>query len=289
MRIRRIASKGLDILLALIFVYLLISPRLAASSTKSALVFCANSLLPALFVYTVLSLCLISSPLIGYLSKRLGNGVIVYLLGLLCGYPIGTRLALSLYKSGRIDKKHAEYLTSFTNNASLSFVVGFVGGELLKSVRLGLLLFAYQAISSLICAGLMRLYLYRGEKIPKQDAIFTKKASPTEILFETAQNMLNICACVTFYIVIGDALCEILDTNALNGAILKSLLEFSSGAYSASFSPYPFHICALAISFGGLSVLSQVKSLASGSLSIKPYLWGKLICSCLMMLLCFVG
>ena len=290
MRIRHLISAVCDLLLALLFVYLLITPEATSASTAKALSFCANSLLPALFVYTVLAQIIVSMPITALISKRLGLGGLIFVLGLLCGYPIGAKLAISLYKNGKIDKKYAEYLTSFSNNASLSFVVGFVGRGLFKRTSFGIRLFIIQAASALIGGLIMRFLLYKNGKIPKISATISRKSSLRETLADTAQNMLNICACVVFFVVVGESISSLFALNPFLSACLKSVLEFSSGALAAAALPkYAFQLTAFAISFGGVSVLMQVKSLVDSSLSLKPYALGKLIACTVMLVLSFFG
>ena len=49
------------------------------------------------------------------------SGAYALLLGLLCGYPMGTKITSDLYGCGRINRREAEYLLTFTNHASPVF------------------------------------------------------------------------------------------------------------------------------------------------------------------------
>ena len=48
------------------------------------------------------------------------------LLGLLCGYPMGTKITSDLYGCGRISRREAEYLLTFTNHASPVFIYTYL-------------------------------------------------------------------------------------------------------------------------------------------------------------------
>lgn len=283
MKARNIFYTATDCVLVFLFVYLIVSPENASLPTKNALDFCAKTLIPSLFIYMVLSKAVISMPITARLCKAIGLGPVMLIMGTLCGAPIGAKNALSLYESGRIDKKHAEYLCSFTNNASVSFVIGFVGSELYGDILIGLRLFVYQLIASVIAAFAIKILMYGKAMPPKADIIKSRRIGLREAVSDSALTMLNICACAVFFIVAGDAISNILQLGTTANACLKSVLEFSSGCAEASkLEAFSLPICAFSIGATGLSVTLQVRSVISGKLSIKPFLSGKLISGAVM-------
>lgn len=54
------------------------------------------------------------------------SGAYALLLGLLCGYPMGTKITSDLYGCGRISRREAEYLLTFTNHASPVFIYTYL-------------------------------------------------------------------------------------------------------------------------------------------------------------------
>lgn len=286
MRLRSLFSHLFDISLMFLFVYLLVIPEKATVFTREALAFCAGSLIPSLFTCMVLAKCVVTLPITDRIASRLGVGSVVFFIGLLCGAPIGAKLAVSLYESGRIDKRYAEYLVSFSNNASASFLIGFVGTELFGSVAAGIKLLLTQAISALVAAIVMRFVIYPKGEHPKFKYDSGVRVGLRESIADGAFAMLNICACAVFFIVVGGALSSLLSLDATGDAVMRSVLEFSSGCAAASrLTSHAYAVTALAIGCGGLSVAMQVKSVIAGRLSIKPYLSGKLISCGVMMLL----
>lgn len=286
MKTRSIFSALTDSLAIILFLYLLVFPQSASEPTRNALYFCAQTLIPSLFIYMVLAKMIISLPATDRLAKRIGTGSIVFISGILCGCPIGAKMALSLYESGRIDKRYAEYLCAFTNNASVSFVVGYVGGELFGSRVIGIRLFIFQIIASAVTALLMKRFIYGKTHIKTIYSESAGRVPLREAVTDSAQTMISVCACAVFFIVAASSISGFLGLPPIWDAVLKCLLEFSSGcAAGARLDSGALGICAFSIGFTGLSVFLQVKSVVSGKLSTKPFAVGKLISATVMTML----
>lgn len=288
MKTRRLFSHIADAILLFLFIYLIIFPQNATEPTRNALVFCAKTLVPSLFIYMVLSKTLLSLPITEKIAKYIGVIPIALILGMLCGAPIGAKNAISLYESGKIEKKYAEYLCSFTNNASVSFVVGFVGSELFGDIYIGLKLLCFQFISTIITAIIMKRVIFGKEKIKKATFEKSVKVGLREAVTDSAMTMITLCACVVFFIVVGSAVSQIVRMPDDISAVAKSVLEFSSGCAFAVSSRYALQICAFAIGGTGLSVALQVRSVIANKLAMMPFLEGKLISCAVMTLLAII-
>lgn len=283
MKPSKIFSFAADSIFVLVLIYLLVFPEYASEPTRYALEFCAKTLIPSLFIYMVLAKLVITLPITDKLARHIGIAPIALLTGTLCGCPIGAKNAVSLYESGRIDKKHAEYLCSFTNNASISFVIGFVGSELFGDIYVGIRLFFYQLTASVVTAAIMRFVIYGKEKLPKAEFSSGARVGLREAVSDSAYTMLNLCACAVFFMVVGGALSRILALPPFWDAALKSVLEFSSGCAAASgVGDHAFALSAFSVGFTGFSVALQVRGVIAGKLSIHPFLIGKIV-SCATM------
>lgn len=289
MKTGKMISVLADLFFIFLFIYLLIFPQYASIPTRNALVFCGKTLIPSLFVYMVLSKIIISLPITDILMKQVGVVPFLLVIGSLCGCPIGAKNAVSLFESKKISKRYAEYLCSFTNNASISFVIGYVGNELFCDTVIGLKLFVFQILSSVITAIVMKRVLFGKEKLPTIIPTKSKKVALGEAVSDSAITMLNLCACAVFFIVCGDALSGIFKLDAVGNAVLKSVLEFSSGcASSIDCGSYALPITAFSIGFCGLSVALQIRSVTAGRISIKPFLCGKILSSSVMTVLAVI-
>ena len=282
MKLRRIIFHFADVALILFFVYLIIFPQYASEPTGASLEFCGKTLIPSLFVYMILAKTVMTLPITDKAAKIIGYESIALITGLLCGAPIGAKNALSLYESGRISKRRAEYICSFTNNASVSFVVGYVGKELFGDYKTGLKLFVFQIAASVFTALIMKFVLFGKTPLPKISANIQKRIGLREAISDSATTMLSLCACAVFFIVAGSAMSHIFTLDETKDAILRSILEFSSGCAYACKTEYAVQIIAFSLGTSGISVAMQVKSVISNKLSMRPYLYGKLISGALM-------
>lgn len=278
-----------DIVFVFLFIFMLIFPQYASDPTREALAFCAETLIPSLFVYMVLSKIIITLPIISVIGKRIGIAPIAFVIGFLCGCPIGAKNAVSLYESGKINKKYAEYLCSFTNNASLSFVIGFVGAELFGDISVGLRLALYQLISAAAAAFVLKYLIFGKSKLPKYEFSSVSRTGLREALADGAVTMLNICACAVFFIVTGNTLGGILSLPPFWNSFMKALLEFSTGCRAAVvLGKAAIPMCAFSIGFTGLSVALQVRGVIAKKLAMRPYMVGKLLNASLITLLAVI-
>ncbi len=289
MKARRIFSFCAQMITLFLFIYLLIFPQSATQPTRFALEFCGKTLIPSLFIYMVLSKMIVNTPIIHRLTSILGLESVALILGTLCGCPIGAKNAVLLYDNGQITKKHAEYLCSFSNNASISFVIGFVGGEILGDIRLGLMLLIFQITASAITAGIMKYKIFGKERLPRASQGIYNRTSLWEAVSDSAVTMLNLCACVVFFIVAGGVFTQLFSFSPAVEAIFKSTLEFSSGCAAAKSVPEcAFVISAFALGQMGGSVVLQVKSVVGNRFSVRPFLAGKFINGAVMTALAII-
>ena len=289
MKHKSILSRIYEILLLFLFVYLLIFPKNASAPTRSALEFCARTLVPSLFIYTVLSKTVFSSSLVQSAARRFGIVPITLVIGTLCGCPIGAKLSISLYESRRVDKRFAEYLCSFSNNASASFVLGFIGSELFGDALVGVRLLVYQLIASVITAAVMKRLIFGRERLPKICASITQKTTLSEAISDGGATVMGISACAMFFIVVSNAISSLLPLSGCSLAIVRAILEFSSGcSAAASLKDFAIPVTAFALGHCGASVAMQVRAVTGGRLSLRPYLTGKIISGTVMTVLAII-
>ncbi len=272
-----------DLAALLFFIYLIAFPKAAAQPTKTALEFCSATLIPSLFIYMVLSKMIITLPITEKFLDFLGLELFSLATGTLCGCPLGAKNAMTLYEQGRITKKHAEYLCSFTNNAGVSFIFGFIGNELLGDSAVAFRILIYQLSASLITSYIMKKLIFGKERLPKVIKCKVSKIGLREAVSDSANTMISICAYAVFFMVLGSVLVEFLHLKPEGEAVIRGILEFSSGCAAGAKCGYlSLPLIAFAIGQTGLCVALQVKSIIGSSLSIRPYFTGKLI-SCAFM------
>ena len=111
------------------FSALLLLPEVSAQAARDAMLLCAQTLIPSLFPFFVLSSLLIAcgasellsallSPLMRPLFGLSGTGAAALALGLCGGYPVGARTAAELVENGALSQEEGERLLAFCTNSA---------------------------------------------------------------------------------------------------------------------------------------------------------------------------
>lgn len=126
-----------------LLVFLLLHPAESLSCARAGMTLWLNTLIPTLLPFIILTGMLTHT---GHIRKLLLPfesffhifpgvsiwGGYVFVLGMLCGYPLGAKLASDLYGLHKISKKEALYLTTFCNNPSPAFIITYLCKSCLK-------------------------------------------------------------------------------------------------------------------------------------------------------------
>lgn len=292
-----------------LLLFLFFHPAEAIAASREGLKLWLNTLLPTLLPFIILTGILLHTQEIEFLfyplhtlwAKLFGLspwGAYAFLLGLLCGYPMGAKLTCDLYRSGKLCKREAHYLLGFCNNPSPGFLSAYLYSICLgKRTPLGII-FTILLLADGLCMIFFRFIVYKNNTI--SPIMQTKKETSTtpfgEIIdvsimngFETITRLGGyillfsiLSACISYYwpfsptkkmILLG--ICEV--TTGLCG------LASSNLAYSVRFL-----ISMTITAFGGLCILAQTKSVLKKDLSIFPYLIAKILNAAVTALLTLV-
>lgn len=264
------------------------SPEISRAVTDS-LGLCFDSVIPALFPFLVLSGILINNidahtlgPLTKFIRMYLGLGgasVGAFVCGLLCGYPIGAKCGVELYNSKKITSMEAENLIACANNSGPVFIICVVGMGMLKSARLGIVLYCIHVF----CAINVALLLNRYGSISVSDTVCKSdgKYSMAECVASAVHNMLTICGFVVFFSVVNKLLLPIISVLPCNiGDFVLCIPEVTNGVKhlsSSDLSPeISFALISFSLGWSGMSVHMQVKSIiGSAPISMKKYYFAK--------------
>ena len=126
---RTITAAGVLLLL----VFLLMFPQKSLYAAREGMKLWLNTLIPTLLPFLILTGILLHTNTIEKILKPFAFfwktcfglspwGAYAFLTGMLCGYPMGAKIAADLYKNGRISKREAHYLLTFSNNPSPVFL-----------------------------------------------------------------------------------------------------------------------------------------------------------------------
>ena len=274
-------------MLVLLTFFLLHIPAVVGG-VQSGMATAALSVLPALFFFAVAADLTIS--LTGGALRPLSPKASVFLLGALCGFPVGAIVCERMCASGALDRRDAERLLPFVNNASPAFLLGAVG-SLFGDRRIGVLLFLSQlAAASILC-------LPRRIKT-QSDAVNAVPPPPADAFFDavdrSVQSMLRVMALICLFSAILAVLRCYIPNNTVFAA-LALLLEIGNGAARSAelFGTSPcaaVTLCAFGCGFSGICVHMQVLSvIRSVKVRYNHFFFGKVMLSAMTAFFAFCG
>lgn len=299
--------------IVLMLLALILYPSQAVAAASDGVNLSINVIVPSLFPFFVLSSLSVELGLLDGIGRLLSrimkplfhvSGVCAgaFLLGVVGGYPVGARTAISLYTKGYTSKEETERLLSFCNNSGPAFILGVVGAGIFSSSQVGLWLYLGHVLASVLVGILFRSY-GKGNGEPrtanKQNSSKPFPLAFTDSVKGAFEGTLNICAFVIFFTVVirllfltgvigylSGLLSWVLRDLGLPKSFIESLLtgiiEMTSGVWSlrdmAASLGSKLCMAAFILGWAGLSVHCQVLSfIGSSGLSTKTYFFGKLL------------
>lgn len=255
-----------------------------SQSTLKAVELCQNIIIPSMLPVFVFNGIFIR------LSQRKASkfeGIFPIIIGVVCGCPAGIKTAVSLYESGKISKRNAEFLCLLSSPMSFSFIVGNLGNDFLCSSKRGWAILIIQFFSLVLSSLILRLFSKENDTFIAENTFKTEKASVfLPSLYDALKTVGIICTCVIFFSCLSGMICSVPFLSLKVKIMCSSLLEVTYGTYMIAQSFIPdtaFILISSLISFTGISVIIQCDSVIKGKISLNNFVYGKLI-ACLISL-----
>lgn len=258
-------------------VILIIRQQTVKESVIKSVKMCLSAIVPAIFPFMILSDFLSSSVSVRSKSAILScwsrtfrinaAGIVPFVLGNVCGFPLGVRCASDLYADGRISKDECERLIGSANNPSLAFVISGVGAGMRGSLRDGMVLYLAVVFSSVaICLISRKNAVY----FENQDESIRQNFSIVDSIKSASYSVISVCAYIIFFSIIADLVSEVIRERVIS-AVIFSLLEIGSASrYISSelkLSALSLPLNAFALGFSGLSVYLQTLAFAPSDIN----------------------
>lgn len=279
--------------LGLYLIFLLLRyPALSLQYAYTGLMLWLRKMIPTLMPFMILSGILISMnltdrfvrllhPVLHFFYGTTPNGSYTLLMGFLCGFPMGARIAGELRRKGRLSQKEAEGLLSFCNNIGPIYFLSFVVSTLSLD-RPALPFLVMYGIPLVYGIVIMRM-LPDGCKTACPDTDMTESVSPEGLLCAIDSSILSSLVGIGKlggYMVFFNLLNILfVPFNRLPSFLLhlyQCILEITSGIAGCGNS-FPYLVLIL-LPFGGFSCIAQTYSMIRGTdLSIRRYLFHKLV------------
>lgn len=84
------------------------------------------------------------------------SGMIAFITGIVCGFPLGVKVACDLYHQEKINEDQLTHLCGFSNNPSIAFTICGVGLGIFGSAHIGIMLFFSCTASAVLCGVIFR-------------------------------------------------------------------------------------------------------------------------------------
>lgn len=295
-RIRRLCAAACAAALLLL---LALRPQRYAAACAEGIALWAKVVLPALFPFLVLTAWIARSSMIVGLGRKLSPllrrcglpaaSAGAFLLSIVSGYPVGSRVVADLQRRGEIDRADAEKLSILCSTSGPMFILGSVGSAMFGGGKAGAVLLSAHLFGVLAVALPVLLFRNRSAAAEPSPSPAAQRSAarairapqaraPSDTLGETVREAVLSVLCVGGFIALANvALCAAEDllllaplralaelclrhfgAQACAEGIVYGLIEATRGCAAlaaAGATGLPF--AAFAITFGGASILAQ--------------------------------
>ena len=278
--------------------------ELAVLFVKQGIENCFLTVIPSLFPLMVVAEIINECNVLPFVGRMLGgisskfglspSALAAVLLGLLLGFPMGTRALIALYDRGEITSDELNHALGFCGMPSFAFIVNAVGSSLFGQRSFGLALY-FSAFLSAIVSGLVFSKRKKTQPIAAvaKSSVYNKRSAEiiTSAISASTKSVILLCGYVVFFSAVVGCASNLFELSATGGAATGVLLELSSGALAcASVGKMTgILLCGFVIGWSGLSVNFQIISICEGcGLSFKKYFIYKIAQGIIGGLLAFV-
>lgn len=264
------------VFIAITFI-LIVNQQTVKNSVENSIKMCLSSIIPAIFPFMILSDFLSSGIELNGNSSvtRVWSSffniseitIIPYVLGNVCGFPLGVKSASALYEHQIISKDECERIITFSNNPSLAFIVSGVGMGMRDSLTDGLALYFSVIFSSAIIGK-----INNGERKCFRECtdITRQNFSIVNSIKSSAYGVISVCSYIIFFSVIADIVSAFVKSEIVT-AIVFAFLEIGGASKYISTSEnlgiFNLPLNAFALSFSGLSVYLQTLCFAPSEIN----------------------
>ncbi|MBQ4562438.1 MAG: hypothetical protein IJA55_08945 [Clostridia bacterium] len=250
-----------------------------------ALRLCAETLIPSIFPFMVLTKLLLACGLDSMIKSVIkkpfeaifhlnANLASAYILGMISGYPQGAYAIAEIYDKGGCTKDEAERALAFCNNTGPAFMIGAVG-SLSGDVKLGRSLFFMQLGITLLYGILSRpKKLTEADEIRKNDHIgfdIIPKAVTSSVI-----PMLNICSFVVIFALVCSWV-SLIPVSTEIKAFIYSIIEITNGVRFICRKAICIPLLGFTLFWSGMCVHMQTAAAVAGRFSMKRYYIAKAI------------
>lgn len=294
--------------LILLFLSMLSFPQLTKAAALEGLNLWFSTLVPTLLPFMIISSAIMETgsyniiafvlrPIMKYLFKLPPNSGYPFFMGLLCGFPIGSKVTADMVISGHLTRSQGEILLSFCNNISPAFIISYLATYILNLQDYDSFFIISILLLSPILSGIImsRIITVKNEchhspskYISIKPPIQPKNNIIDACIIKSFESIIKLCGYIILFTILSN-LCSLFIDNKIFYSTIAGLLEITSGlSLFRSLPETSFTIIAACTltAFGGICTIAQTYSMISESgLRLKVYIAGKGLNSLIVLLL----
>lgn len=291
-------------ILTIILILFLFNLDIVISSTKDASIIFFNKVFVSVFPFIILSDILIYYDYHLFLKKIFGklfskifnidsNTSIIFILSLLSSSPNNAIFIKDMLDNNEIDLKTANKIINYTFFPSISFVIGVIGLNIFKSLKIGFILWLFVLLINI----LIGLYLRKEKNINLVTNKISKDKNIFIVLKKSILKGINtsfiILGNLIFFMIINNIVLKYININSVIFSIISSMLELTNGINIISNLNSSFNIKLIlslfSLSFSGFSIIFQAISILSDyKINIKRILVLRLIFSIITVIIFYL-
>lgn len=304
----RLKKVSLLIVLSFFIFAIVLNPEKYSNSCIIGLKLWAFTVLPSLLPFffltalltktgTLLSLSEKLSPATKWLFKQNGISIYAFLMSIISGYPVGSRIVYDLYSQNLLSKSQAEKLSVLSSTSGVIFIIGVVGISMFKSKTVGIAIYLAHILSAVLVG-----VIFRNHGDDFKDGKFILNLNADNALYESVYSSvissLIVGGFISIFYVFTDALlsCNLLlplefifekllffigGNKEISRAFTIGLIECTRGSKELAdigLSPLTASLSGALISFSGLSIIFQsLAFLQRASVNSWFFIKGKII------------
>ncbi|MBE6160045.1 MAG: hypothetical protein E7157_03240 [Lactobacillales bacterium] len=299
-------KKIIMIFLIVVAYLILLNSSIVINTVVQAIEIFKNSIFPSLFPFFIISELLVNYGFVEFISKLFkpimnnffkinSKCAFILVMSMISGFPSNSKYTKDLYLKGEINELEATKILMFTHFSNPLFILGAISITFLNNKKIGLFILIIHYLTNFIVGFLLRNII----KTPINNTnmnIKKETLSFSNILSTSILNAFN-----TLFLILGTIIVFLVITNLLNEyivfnpyikGIISGILEMTGGISNISILDITLKqkstIIGMILSFGGISVHMQVKSIISDTpIKYQPYLIARLLHSSITGLLIY--
>ncbi len=245
---------------------------------------CLMTIIPSLFAVMTAVEMIIRSGIITKFRRLRTRLLVIFIMSMLGGYPVGTKLIIGEYESGRITKRQAELYSGVCYGAGPAFISGCISIQLYGNNTAGKVVFISNIAADIMLGLIVYILTLSGDTAAGNEKNKLSAISLTESIVSTGKTMAVICFTIIIFSVIsamimrsglitaGSKLISKLTGRTMEegAGIILSVMDITSvnSLPANDYTLIPFLSAVTA--FGGICVIFQLRAVTGGKISLYP-------------------